>query len=128
MSTTVPDDQPPLLPGAVLPSRVQQHLRESLTVLRDQAQDPAVRRRIEAVLNGQGSLRDLARDEAFSTMMTPLVERGMARIDALTPHERERVAADAEALARGEATSTERESDGGRDDTRTPGGTAQGTW
>ena len=76
-------------------------------MLRDQAQDPAVRRRIEAVLNGQGSLRDLARDDAFSTMMTPLVERGMARIDAMTPQERERVAADAEALSRGEATSTE---------------------
>ena len=128
MSTPVPDDQPPVLPGAALPPRIQQHLRESLTVLRDQAQDPAVRRRIEAVLNGQGSLRDLARDDAFSTMMTPLVERGMARIDAMTPQERERVAADAEALSRGEATSTERASDGGRDEPGSGSGPAQGTW
>ncbi|WP_377640246.1 hypothetical protein [Oryzobacter terrae] len=128
MSTTPPAGEPPLLPGAALPSRIQQHLRESLTVLRDQAQDPAVRQRIEAVLAGRSSLRDLARDDAFSTMMTPLVERGMARIDALTPQERERVAADADALARGEATSAERESADDHGRGHGPTGPAQGTW
>ncbi len=127
MSTEAPSgDQPPLLPGAPLPSRVQQHLRESLTLLRDQAQDPGVRRRIDEVLKGRASLRDLARDDAFSTMMTPLVERGMARLDSLTPQERALAAADAEALERGEPTHAERA--GGTDDRSAPRGPSQGTW
>jgi hypothetical protein len=105
---------------------VQQHLRESLTVLRDQAQDPGVRRRIDEVLQGRASLRDLARDDAFDTMMTPLVERGMARLDALDPQERARAAADAQALERGEPTQAEQESgDGGGTPSRAP---VQGTW
>ncbi|WP_392543239.1 hypothetical protein [Oryzobacter telluris] len=125
MSTPAPDDQP-LLPGAALPARVQQHLRESLTLIRDQAQDPGVRRRIDDVLQGRSSLRDLARDDAFSTMMTPLVERGMARLDALSPQERAVAEADAAALGRGEPTQAER--DGAGEPGPASPASGQGTW
>lgn len=104
MNLPPPDPRPAegtdLLPGAGLPPAVRGHLRRSLEVLRDEAQDPAVRGRIEDVLAGRGTLRDLAGDGAFGAFVEPLVERGLRRIDELTPEERARVAADAEALGR----------------------------
>lgn len=115
----------PLLPGAPLPDAVQAHLRRSLELLRDQAEDPAVRRRMDEVLAGRASLRDLARDEAFSRMMTPLVERGMSRLDDLTPEDRARAEADAAALGRGEVPEHLRERPA--DDPSTPP-PSPGTW
>ncbi len=97
-----PSAEAPLLPGSSVPDAVQTHLRRSLERLRDQAEDPAVRRRMDDVLAGRASLRDLARDEAFSRMMTPLVERGMSRLEDLTPEDRARAEADGAALGRGE--------------------------
>jgi hypothetical protein len=115
----------PLLPGAPLPDAVQAHLRRSLELLRDQAEDPAVRRRMDDVLAGRASLRDLARDDGFSAMMTPLVERGMQRLDDLTPEERARVEADAAALGRDEVPEHLQERP---DDGPTPPAPSPGTW
>lgn len=97
-----PDAERPLLPNPAIPPAVQAHLRRSLEVLRDDAQDPTVRRRIDDVLQGRGSLRDLARDGGFSAFMEPLVRRGMARMDELSPEERAAAEDGAAAFRRGE--------------------------
>ncbi|MBR7743354.1 hypothetical protein KC207_08640 [Phycicoccus sp. BSK3Z-2] len=97
-----PGGDGPLLPGAPLPDEVQRHLRRSMEMLRERADDPAVRRRIDDVLAGRASLRDLARDDGFDRFMEPLVRRGMQRLDELSPQEREAAERGAAALARGE--------------------------
>lgn len=108
---------PPLLPS-LPPNRVlDQHLRSSLTMVRDQCDDPAVRRRIDDVLAGRSALRALARDDAFGAMMGPLVERGLRRLDALTAQERAAAEAGAAAIGRGEGPGP-----------APRGGTTHGTW
>jgi len=97
-----PDEPPRLLPGLALPPAIEQHLRKSLAVLRDQAADPAVRRSIDDALEGRLSLRQLAGDEAFGQMMNPLVEEGVRRLEALSPEEEARAREGAAALQRGE--------------------------
>lgn len=91
----IPDqERPPLLPTLANDPRVEASLRASLAVLRDAA-DPALRRRIDAVLGGEGSLRDLARDEEFAGLVGPLAERGWAQWEALPEEERRRLADEA---------------------------------
>ncbi|MBT9256553.1 hypothetical protein KMZ32_14080 [Phycicoccus sp. MAQZ13P-2] len=102
MSAEGRTDGPPLLPGGTLPGPLQTHLRRSLEVLRDRADDAGVRRRIEDVLAGRAALRDLAGDDGFSAFAAPLVEQGLRRLDELGPQEREQLALDAAALGRGE--------------------------
>jgi hypothetical protein len=96
------DEPPRLLPGLGLPAAMEQHLRESLALLRDQATDPAVRRSIDDVLAGRLSLRQLASDDAFGQMMNPLVEEGVRRLEALSPEDEARAREGAAALERGE--------------------------
>ncbi len=97
-----PEPGSPLLPGSTIPPAAQAHLRRSLEVLRDEAQDPVVRRRIDDVLAGRGSLRELARDGGFGAFMEPLVRRGLQRIDEMSPEERAAAEEGARALGRGE--------------------------
>ncbi|MGG5259965.1 hypothetical protein [Phycicoccus avicenniae] len=105
---------------------MERHLRRSLEVLRDRADDPALRRRMDEVLAGRASLRDLARDDGFDAMMTPLVERGMHDLDELSPEERARAEAGAAALERGEDPwAPEDEAGADRAPYRPPG---PGTW
>ncbi|QKE83657.1 hypothetical protein [Arthrobacter sp. NEB 688] len=111
MSTDGRTDGPPLLPGAPLSGALQTHLRRSLEVLRDRAEDAGVRRRIEDVLAGRATLRDLAGDDRFSAFAAPLVEQGLRRMDELGPEERRLVAEDAAALGRGEVPAHLREDD-----------------
>lgn len=93
---------PSLLPGLGLGPAMEQHLRQSLTVLRDNAGDPGVRERIDAVLGGRLSLRELAVDPDFGSMMEPLVHAGLQKLDEMSPEEESRARAGAEALERGE--------------------------
>jgi len=94
----------PLLPSLPRNRAVDEHLRRSLAVLRDQAADATLRDRIDDVISGRASLRALARDPAFSSMMEPLVTRGMQRLAELTPEERAAAEEGAAALDRGEGT------------------------
>jgi hypothetical protein len=85
----------PLLPTLAQNRALDGALRDSLRILGDHADDDAdddVRRRIDAVLEGRASLRELARDEEFSAFVGPLAERGWEQYDQLTDEERERLA------------------------------------
>ena len=93
---------PPLLPSLPTNRALDQHLRRSLEVLRDQTDDAALRRRIDDVVAGRSSLRALARDGAFGAMMQPLVERGLQQLDELTPEQRRDAEDGAAAFDRGE--------------------------
>jgi hypothetical protein len=97
-----PQSPPPLLPSLPANRALDQHLRRSLEVLRDQTDDATLRRRIDDVVAGRSSLRSLARDGAFGVMMQPLVERGLQQLDALTPEQRRDAEAGAAAFERGE--------------------------
>lgn len=111
---------PPLLPSLPANPALDDHLRRSLAVLRDQSEDAALRARIDDVIRGRSSLRSLAREGAFGAMMEPLVRRGMQQVAELSDDER-RVAEDgAAAFERGEAP----------DAGRAPGapGPTHGTW
>lgn len=93
---------PPLFPGLGLGPAMEQHLRQSLTVLRDNASDAGVRERIDAVLAGGLSLRELAVDPDFGSMMNPLVDKGMRQLDEMSPEEDTQARAGAEAFERGQ--------------------------
>jgi len=97
-----PSAVPPLLPSLPPNRALDQQLRRSLEVLRDQTDDAALRRRIDDVVAGRSSLRALARDGAFGAMMQPLVERGLQQLDELTPEQRRDAEAGAAAFERGE--------------------------
>ena len=94
---------PPLLPALPANRALDQHLRRSLEVLRDQTDDAALRRRIDDVVAGRSSLRALARDGAFGALMQPLVERGLQQLDELTPEQRREAETGAATFDRGEA-------------------------
>jgi hypothetical protein len=85
------EEQPPLLPTLAADRTLDAALRESLRTLRDHAEDESVRRRIDAVLRGELSLRRLAREEEFGAFVAPLAARGYAAWDAMDPEERERL-------------------------------------
>jgi hypothetical protein len=92
----------PLLPSLPANRALDEHLRRSLAVLRDQSSDPALQARIDDVIAGRSSLRALARDGAFGAMIEPLVRRGMQQLDALSDDERRAAAEGATAFERGE--------------------------
>ena len=81
------DDRQPLLPTLRDP-RMDQVIRGSLEVLRERATDDDVRRKLDAVLRGELSLRTLARDGGFGAFVAPMVERGAREFDALPPETR----------------------------------------
>lgn len=87
-------NEEPLLPSLAGNRAMDVALRDSLRILREQADDPDVRRRIDAVLDGRAALRDLARDRQFSALVTPLAERGWDQYEQLSEEERERLAAE----------------------------------
>jgi hypothetical protein len=111
---------PPLLPSLPGNRALDDHLRRSLAVLRDQTEDATLRARIDDVIRGRSSLRALARDGAFGAMMEPLVTRGMQQVGALTDDERRAAEEGAAAFGRGEVP----------DAGRAPGepGSPHGTW
>ena len=83
------EDLPPLLPTVAHERRLEEALRASLRVLRDQSDDPRLRERIDAVIAGRASLRDLARSGDFETLVAPYAERGYQQWDALDEEARE---------------------------------------
>lgn len=91
------DEESPLLPTFQHDSHLDRSLRESLRILRDQADETEMRGRIEDVLAGRASLRDLARSESFAEFVTPLAERGWERWDAMGLEEQERLVEQARA-------------------------------
>ncbi|KGN31745.1 hypothetical protein N802_03445 [Knoellia sinensis KCTC 19936] len=76
------EEQPPLLETLRFEPRMAAHLRESLRVLRDDTSDDAMRRRIDAVLEGRESLRELARSDAFADFIGHRVEQALAEYEA----------------------------------------------
>lgn len=91
----------PLLKHANFGPAFDQHLRRSLMVLRDQATDTKVRDRINDVLAGRLTLRELASDGGFGAMMEPLVDKGLSRVQDLTPDEDARARQGAAAMSQG---------------------------
>ena len=83
------EDLPPLLPSLAREHRLEESLRESLRVLRQQSDDPQLRDRIDDVIAGRASLRDLARSAEFDSLVAPYAERGYQQWDALDAEERE---------------------------------------
>jgi hypothetical protein len=62
---------------------MEAHLRESLAVLRDASDDRALRRRIDDVLEGRASLRELARTPEFTAMVDSRIDRAVEEYDAI---------------------------------------------
>ena len=90
------DETRPLLPSLADQPRLQEALRASLEVLRNLA-DPELRPRIDQVIAGQASLRELSRDEGFADLIGPLAERGWTQWEALPEEERAQLLAQADA-------------------------------
>lgn len=82
------EELPPLLPTLVHEPKLGRSLRESLLVLRDQSEDGGLRDRIDEVIAGRGSLRDLARSPDFESFVTPYAERGYQQWEALDDDQR----------------------------------------
>ncbi len=78
----------PLLPTLAVRSKLDAALRENLRILAERTDSDALRHRIQAVLDGTASLRDLARTPEFGQLMEPLVADGARRLAALTPEQR----------------------------------------
>ena len=90
----------PLLPSLVGNPVLDAALRDSLRILRDEADEPGVRRRIEDVLSGRATLRELARDQEFAQFVSPLAARGWAEYEQIDPEERDRLVAEVADLDR----------------------------
>lgn len=76
------DASGPLLPTLRDDPQADRVLRDSLRVIRDRVDDAALRRRIEEVLSGRGSLRDLARSGEFAAFIGPYADEGRRTWDA----------------------------------------------
>lgn len=83
------DERSPILPTLRNEPRLEAHVRESLRILRDSTEDPALRRRIEAVVAGRGSLRELARSPEFTAMANARIDRAVAEYEAIPAAQRE---------------------------------------
>ena len=75
----------PLLPTLRHDPEADRALRDSLRVLRDHAEDQNLRERIDHVLSGRASLRDLARSEEFAAFVGPHAEQGLRDWEADQP-------------------------------------------
>jgi hypothetical protein len=82
------DEDPQLLP-AISPG-LNAALARSLRVLRHHATDAPLRERIDDVLAGRGSLRDLSRDDSFAALVEPLTTGGWQKWESMDPAERDR--------------------------------------
>jgi hypothetical protein len=76
---------------------VNQYLRESLTVLRDNSQDKEFRRLADDVLSGKTSLREAAFTEIFERAVGQPLQENMRHEEPLSEAEIERLAAAGEA-------------------------------
>ncbi|PVG82276.1 hypothetical protein DDE18_12320 [Nocardioides gansuensis] len=88
-------DEVPLLPSLATDRRLDAQLRDSLRILRDQAEDAELRERIADVLAGRTSLRALARSPEFEAFVTPLARRGWQAWEQMAEDEREQLTEDA---------------------------------
>jgi len=83
------EPQQPLLETLRFEPRMQAHLRESLAVLRDASDDRALRTRIDDVLEGRASLRELARTPEFTSMVDSKIDQAVEEYDAIPEDVRE---------------------------------------
>src|SRR5262245_14783842 len=95
----MPDDPAPepMLDVARGDQGLSRHLRESLRVLRDRAEDAAFRRQLDDVLSGRLSLREAALTGTFERGLTPHFDRGMRWWEELPEQERARLAREGQA-------------------------------
>lgn len=89
------DGQVPQLLPSISNARVNAALADSLRALRAHTRQAELRERIDEVLAGRASLRDLAREDAFATVVGPVAERGWQQWEAMPDEDRDRLAADA---------------------------------
>lgn len=90
-------DEASLLPSMATDRRLDALLRDSLRTLRDRAEEPALRERIDDVLAGRASLRVLARSPEFEELVAPLARRGWQALEEMGPDERQQLTEDARA-------------------------------
>jgi hypothetical protein len=76
---------------------VNQYLRESLTVLRDNSQDKEFRRLVDDVLSGKASLREAAFTELFERAVGQPLQENLRHEERLSEAEIERLTAAGEA-------------------------------
>lgn len=93
--TGADDGQVPQLLPSVNNARVNAVLVDSLQALRAHTTQADLRERIDDVLVGRASLRDLAREESFAAVVGPVAERGWQQWEAMSDEDRDRLAADA---------------------------------
>ncbi len=89
--TTEALDDPVLLPTLTHDRGLNAAVRDSLRILRDEATDRELRERIDAVLSGRASLRELARAPEFEAFVSPYAAAGWSDWDAMEPEERVRL-------------------------------------
>ncbi|MEO5609178.1 MAG: hypothetical protein ABIQ61_05700 [Ornithinibacter sp.] len=78
----------PLLPSLRDQPRLAHHLRESLKILRDAAEDEALRNRIQATLDGRGDLRALVRSPEFRSMADARIDDAARQWQEIPAEER----------------------------------------
>lgn len=95
---TNPDEpeNDPLLDIAQGDPALARHLRGSLQVLRDRAENDEFRQTVDEVLAGRADLREAISSPAFTSVLNPLVQRFAEQYEELSEDEREQLAAQGE--------------------------------
>ncbi|MBB5870770.1 hypothetical protein F4553_004149 [Allocatelliglobosispora scoriae] len=89
----MPDDDEPILDVARGDRAISQHLRHSLSLLRERSDNEDFRRLADDILAGRAHLRDVFSSPAFAAGLNPFVERFAERYEQLSDAERAEMAA-----------------------------------
>lgn len=72
---------------------VSRHVKSSLSILASTSPDPGFRRLVTDVLEGRMSVRELVKNEAFTSTLDKTLPAGLAEFESLSTEDRERLAA-----------------------------------
>ncbi|GAB1691687.1 hypothetical protein [Krasilnikovia sp. M28-CT-15] len=90
------DEAEPLLDVAQGDPALSQHLRNSLRLLRDRADDAEFRQLADDILAGRRGLREAIASPALARVLDPRVDEFAERYDQLSAQERAELAAEGE--------------------------------